>query len=158
MLVPSTIEANKHSFVKVPPTWPPWRHMQTKNIPAHIDCRQSSQNPDPISDQNRLLFIPLFRPDPENLYPISDLVLTLLPGTGFRLHNAPLEAVWMFPPPSGQGLPSSNFFPYKSYHFWYLYCCQILYFNATDPKLGSPTYCFLVTGPGHVMQVLQRAC
>ena len=31
MLVPSTIEANKHSFVKVPPTWPPWRHMQTKN-------------------------------------------------------------------------------------------------------------------------------
>ena len=23
MLVPSTIEANKHSFVKVPPTWPP---------------------------------------------------------------------------------------------------------------------------------------
>ena len=38
------------------------------------------QNPDPISDQNILFFIPLFRPDPENLYPISDLVLTLLPG------------------------------------------------------------------------------
>ena len=32
-----------------------------------------SQNPDPISDQNLLFFIPLFRPDPKNLYPISDL-------------------------------------------------------------------------------------
>ena len=32
-----------------------------------------SQKPDPISDQNILFFIPLFRPDPENLYPISDL-------------------------------------------------------------------------------------
>ena len=28
-----------------------------------------SQNPDPISDQNICFFIPLFRPDPENLYP-----------------------------------------------------------------------------------------
>ena len=28
-----------------------------------------SQNPDPISDQNIWFFIPLFRPDPENLYP-----------------------------------------------------------------------------------------
>ena len=37
-----------------------------------------------------------------------------------------------------QGLPSSNFFPYKSsYHFRYLNCCQILYSNATDLKLGS---------------------
>ena len=33
-----------------------------------------SQNPDPISDQNIYFFIPLFKPDPENLYPISDLV------------------------------------------------------------------------------------
>ena len=39
-----------------------------------------SQSPDPISDQNIGFFISLFRPDPENLYPISDLVLTLLPG------------------------------------------------------------------------------
>ena len=38
MLVPSTIEANKHSFVKVPPTWPPWRHMQTKNC-AYVRAR-----------------------------------------------------------------------------------------------------------------------
>ena len=32
-----------------------------------------SQNPDPISDQNVWFFISLFRPDPENLYPFSDL-------------------------------------------------------------------------------------
>ena len=44
-----------------------------------------------------------------------------------------------------QGLPSSNFFPYKSsYHFQYLNCCQILYSNGTDLKLGSSTYFFLL--------------
>ena len=32
-----------------------------------------SQNPDPISHQNIWFFRPLFRPDPENLYPFSDL-------------------------------------------------------------------------------------
>ena len=37
----------------------------------------------------------------------------------------------------GQALPSTNFFPYK---FWALNCHQILYFNATDPKLSSSTY------------------
>ena len=30
-----------------------------------------SQNPDPISDQNVWFFMPLFRPDPENLYPFQ---------------------------------------------------------------------------------------
>ena len=44
-----------------------------------------------------------------------------------------------------RGLPSSNFFPYKSsYHFQYLNCCQILYSNATDLKFGSSTYFFLL--------------
>ena len=32
-----------------------------------------SQDPDPISDQNVWFFMPLFRPDLENLYPFSDL-------------------------------------------------------------------------------------
>ena len=32
-----------------------------------------SQTPDPISDQNIWFFRPFFRPDPENLYPFSDL-------------------------------------------------------------------------------------
>ena len=42
-------------------------------------------------------------------------------------------------------LLASNFFPYKSsYRFRYLDCCQILYFNATDLKLGSCTYLFLL--------------
>ena len=44
-----------------------------------------------------------------------------------------------------QGLPFSNFFPYKSsYHFLYLNCCQILYLNATDLRIGSSTYFFLL--------------
>ena len=44
-----------------------------------------------------------------------------------------------------QGLLASNFFPYKSsYRFWYLDCCQILYFNATDLKRGSSSYFFLL--------------
>ena len=44
-----------------------------------------------------------------------------------------------------QGLPSSNFFPYKSsFHFKYLNCCQILFSNCTDLKLGSSTYFFLL--------------
>ena len=30
-----------------------------------------SQNPEPISDQNILFFMPLFRPDPENLTPFQ---------------------------------------------------------------------------------------
>ena len=60
-----------------------------------------SWNPDPISDQNVWFFIPLFRPDPEKLCPISDLTPKIYTpfryhGTGFRLHNAPLEAVWMY--------------------------------------------------------------
>ena len=42
-------------------------------------------------------------------------------------------------------LLSSNFFPYKSTcHFRYLNCCQMLYSNATDLKLGSSTYSFLL--------------
>ena len=42
-------------------------------------------------------------------------------------------------------MPCGNFFPYKSsYHFRYLNCCQILYLNATDLKLGSSTYFFLL--------------
>ena len=44
MLVPSTIEANKHSFVKVPPTWPPWRHMQTKNLRGFCGDVTSHEN------------------------------------------------------------------------------------------------------------------
>ena len=31
--------------------------------------QHGSRNPDTISDQNILFFRPLFRPDPENLYP-----------------------------------------------------------------------------------------
>ena len=42
-------------------------------------------------------------------------------------------------------LLASNFFLYKSsYRFRYLDCCQILYLNATDLKLGSSTYLFLL--------------
>ena len=40
----------------------------------------------------------------------------------------------------GQALPSSNIFPYK----WDLNCHQILYFSATDLKLVSSTYFFLL--------------
>ena len=45
----------------------------------------------------------------------------------------------------GRSYSSSNFFPYKSsYRFRYLNCCHILYSDATDFKLGSPTYVFLL--------------
>ena len=46
----------------------------------------------------------------------------------------------------GQGLPSSNFChtnPLQNI-CEYLNCCQILYSNATDLKLGSSTYFFLL--------------
>ena len=44
-----------------------------------------------------------------------------------------------------QNLPSSNFFPYNPLtDFRYLNCCQILYSNTTDFKLGSSTYFFLL--------------
>ena len=47
------------------------------------------------------------------------------------------------------------------YHFRYLNYCQILYFNATDLKLGSSTYFFLLFISGTVGrsrdQVLEEA-
>ena len=54
-------------------------HREGDSVEFLVGVCHSSQNPDPVSDQNIFFPIPIFRPGLKILYPTSDPVSTLSP-------------------------------------------------------------------------------